>query len=425
MSYLNTSQLYTLKDKLINDYNTLTYKCFNNCNKINFKINIELISNLLDKIPTIVNQTYNMNPTSQNNNNFSNKIKKAFEKLKNNQQSSLYLPEDNLFLLPTPISKNIENFSKNEKFKELSNLYNLDSMFKIRNIQETLNFYLPLLQQLIEALTHTGANSWNPMLFPDSLFEFKFNLSDSFFFNILPFSKIKHFIIEDYLIFMLTIPIPSSDKFHIFKPHPFPIFFNINNIYTISIHHKPQISYLALSSDNKSYFIANDHFINSCYHTEIGIFCYINFPILNTKEDPICETTIYTQSNPHKCNYIMNINKYHFWTPLQIHYGWLYSNYFPKRFYLHCPEKPDIIIDIESTGVLQINPDCMLNPRTVSHYPYKNLKILDSSIPKQKSTISLSSISPVIFNYSIKDPLFLKEILSQFEQKEDTPLSFF
>ena len=83
--------------------------------------NIHIISEeyhfLLDKIPTILNQTYNMNPTSQNNNNFSNKIEKAFEKLKNNQQSSLYLPEDNLFLLPTPISTSIENFLKNEKFK--------------------------------------------------------------------------------------------------------------------------------------------------------------------------------------------------------------------------------------------------------------------------------------------------------------------
>ena len=121
ISYINSvfsnSQLYIFKDKIIDDYNTLTYKCFNNCNKINFKIDIELISNLLDKIPTILNQTYNMNPTSQNNNNFSNKIEKAFEKLKNNQQSSLYLPEDNLFLLPTPISTSIENVLKNEKFK--------------------------------------------------------------------------------------------------------------------------------------------------------------------------------------------------------------------------------------------------------------------------------------------------------------------
>ena len=63
-------------------------------------------------------------------------------------------------------------------------------MFKIRNIQETLNFYLPFLQQLIEALTHTGTNSWNPTLFSDSLLEFIFNLLDSFFFNILPFQKL-------------------------------------------------------------------------------------------------------------------------------------------------------------------------------------------------------------------------------------------
>ena len=63
----------------------------------------------------------------------------------------------------------------------------------------------------------------------------------------------------------MTIPIPSSEEFQVFKTHSTPIYFDFNTDYITPIFIKSQISYIAISSNNESYFTTNENFLAS-YH---------------------------------------------------------------------------------------------------------------------------------------------------------------
>ena len=113
------------------------------------------------------------------------------------------------------------------------------------------------------------------------------HISTSLFPMVLPFSKIQYFLIDKYLIFIMTIPIPSAEEFQLFKPHPIPIHLNFNTDVISSIYIKPQNSYLTISSNNQSYFTTNENFLNACYQNGFQTFCHPPRSISNIDKNPI------------------------------------------------------------------------------------------------------------------------------------------
>ena len=144
------------------------------------------------------------------------------------------------------------------------------------------------------------------MLLPDIFLHFKPNkenphLSTSLFSMVLPFYKIQYFLFDKYLIFIMTIPIPSPEEFQLFKPHPIPIHLDFNTDVISSIYIKPQNSYLAISSNNQSYFTTNENFLDACYQNGFKTFCHSPRSISNIDNNPICETSMFINSQPYKC----------------------------------------------------------------------------------------------------------------------------
>ena len=90
----------------------------------------------------------------------------------------------------------------------------------------------------------------------------------------------------------MTIPIPSSEEFQLFKTHSTPIYFDFNTDYISSIYIKPQVSNIAISSNNKSYFTTNETFLNSCYQNGFQTFCHLSHSILNVNNSSVCETSL-------------------------------------------------------------------------------------------------------------------------------------
>ena len=88
----------------------------------------------------------------------------------------------------------------------------------------------------------------------------------------------------------MTIPISSAEEFQLFKPHQIPIHLDFNTDVISSIYIKPQISYLAISSNSQSYFTINEIFLNACYQNGFQTFCHPPRSISNTDNNPICET---------------------------------------------------------------------------------------------------------------------------------------
>ena len=67
------------------------------------------------------------------------------------------------------------------------------------------------------------------MLLPNTFLDFKSNKEDSYlstslFSVVLNFSKLQYFLFDKYLIFTMTIPIPSTEEFQLFKPYLIPIY---------------------------------------------------------------------------------------------------------------------------------------------------------------------------------------------------------
>ena len=88
----------------------------------------------------------------------------------------------------------------------------------LKDLHEISQSFILLLDQLTEAITHAATNLWHPMLLPDTFLDFKSNkenphLSTSLFSMVLPFSKIQYFLFDKYLIFIMTILIPSAEEF--------------------------------------------------------------------------------------------------------------------------------------------------------------------------------------------------------------------
>ena len=279
------------------------------------------------------------------------------------QKTSLYLPKESLFLLPNPFFQKVTNLSSKldniMTYKKWHNsqkdpniqLYRILAANWFKDLHAISQSFLLLLDQLTEAITHAATNLWHPMLLPDTFLDFKFNkenpdLSTSLFSMVLPFSKIKYFLFDKYLIFIMSIPIPSAEEFQLFKPHPIPIHLDFNTDVISSIYMKPQISYLAISSNNQSYFKKKENVLNASYHNGFQTFCHPPRTISNTDNNLICETSMFLNSEPYKCEIFISFTEYPFLTPLQFHHGWLYSTNFHRQIFLSCPKNSKTLITL-------------------------------------------------------------------------------
>ena len=157
-------------------------------------------------------------------------LQKVLLELRIRQETSLYWPKENLFLLPSPFFQTVTNLpSKLSNITTYKNWHNSQKNPNIhlcriltanwfKNMHEISQSFLLLLDQLTEAITHAETNSWHTMLLPDTFLYLKSNKEDSHlstspFSMVLPFSKIQYFLFDKYLIFIMTIPIPSTEEF--------------------------------------------------------------------------------------------------------------------------------------------------------------------------------------------------------------------
>ena len=242
-----------------------------------------------------------------------------------------------------------------------------------------------------------------------------FNIS---FFYGPSFAKIQYFLFYKYLIFIMTIPIPSAVEFQLLKPRPIPIHLDFNTDVIFSIYIKPQNSYLAISSNNQSYFTTNENFLNACYQNDFQTFCHPPRSISNTDNNPICETSMFLNSQPYKCGIFISFSECTFLTPLQFHHGWLYSTIFPRQIFLSCRKNSKTVITLPGIGILQIKSGCNLDSSTPYYHLQNHLNIMDNSIPVNKSTTSLAIISPFLYNISIQEPHLLKKYYFFFNKKK-------
>ena len=159
----------------------------------------------------------------------------------------------------------------------------------------------------------------------------------------------------------------------------------------------PQISYPAISLNNQSYFRTNENILNACYQNGFQTFCHPPRSISNTDNNPICETSMFLNSQPYKCKIFITFSEYPFLTPLKFYHGWLYSTIFPQKIFLSCLKNSKTLITVQGIGILQTTSGCNLDSST-PYYHIQNHLNVNNSIPVSKSTTFLAIISPFLYN---------------------------
>ena len=103
-----------------------------------------------------------------------------------------------------------------------------------------------------------------------------------------------------------------------------------------SMYMKHQIPYLAISSNNQSYFSTNESVLIACYQNGFQTFCHSPKSMSNTNNNPICETSMFLNSQLYKWKILISFSECPFLTPMQSYHGCLHSTIFPKQIFLSC-----------------------------------------------------------------------------------------
>ena len=161
-------------------------------------------------------------------------IQKELLELRMRKGTSFYWPKESLFLLRSPFFQEVTNLSSklgniitykdwhsSQKDPNI-HLYRILAANWLKDLYEISQSFLLLPDQLTEAITHAATNLWHPMLLPDTFLDFKSNKEDphfptSLFSMVLYISKIQYFLFDKSWIFIMTIPIPSTEEFQLFE----------------------------------------------------------------------------------------------------------------------------------------------------------------------------------------------------------------
>ena len=227
------------------------------------------------------------------------------------------------------------------------------------------------------------------------------------------------------MIISLTLPFISKEKYQILKPYSILTYYRFNSNFTIAIFIKSSIAYLSIPHDKQAYFILDGYLYNSCHLTQIGKVCTFTPPIWSTINHPFYETTLLTENMLYQCPFYLKISSNIQWTPLKFYNGWFYSTFITK-IQLHCPKSPSLYITLNNSGILQTQPECIIESNNLI-LPQINTKLKPTFeiTPKTGHTISLYKISPNSYNLSFITIPSPKTLFSSWKHNEIVSLNTF
>ena len=151
----------------------------------------------------------------------------------------------------------------------------------LNDILDLFDIYLSSLQKIFELLIYAKNGIWHPELFnPMTLDLFQQSLNQNLigfkFSEIMKFSKIQYCIFQHQLIFTLSSPKIGDEELEIFKTYALPINHNLVVNPKPTIFLKPEIQYVGTSNNKENYYIAANHYLNSCKRIGPKLIC--NYP---------------------------------------------------------------------------------------------------------------------------------------------------
>lgn len=342
------------------------------------------------------------------------KYSSAIQSVENDQIKISELMKDNILVTKSIISsyKNIINDIGNNEMRlnsavenlsnNLNNLTLLTNKIEIKsNFNEMFNMLesslLTLsfkLEDIVNGIMFSKSNILHPSIItPKQLFselvdnyrflpnfrQFPVSLSLENIYILLNISELATFYSNNKIVFVLKVPLVTSNEFSLYNCIPFPMLNKFENrTYTTII---PSTKYIGITRDRSLYCRLDT--LNSCKKVYDMFYVCEFINVYSTSANAICESEIISKSLnsvPKQCE----INFFHgdidIWQRLNNN-KWIYVVSEKSKLSVTCQKSGDSEINILGTGILHLPINCIAY--------YKDLKL----IPKSTKVIEIQTVN--------------------------------
>ena len=276
--------------------------------------------------------------------------------------------EQNLQYLQAQTNTTIQNLNKltfRTKVLEQSLLFEL---VLNKYAYETQNL-ISIINTALDGKIHTSV--FTPQHIIKELFEIKVDLPIGNTFplevnaeslnDILRISEKTIFFEDNYLIYIIEIPLISSEEYNIYHPIPLPIPHSEQNIFLID----PELDYLGVSKDNENFIALDKVKWQECITLKPYKVCKGNQHIQHCAESDVCVVSLLVndQFNPDHCKIKFVSLNVPIWHQLVQTNSWIYYTQ-PEVGTITCTNPiENFKIKTEGVGRITIPPSCKINFR--------------------------------------------------------------
>lgn len=294
-------------------------------------------------------------------NTFNDTINKLIE---NEKKLNEYLQKLNEVL--TNQTKDIDN---------LKNAARIDSVFNL--LESSLMSVSNILDAVLNSILFAKTNNLHPyVLTPTKLYEVlqnQNNINNNLRLPVTPFtlqnihsiidvSKLTSYIYDNKIVFVMKIPLISSDKYDVYKILPLPTPRVENGVETYVLIHPTKL-YMALTdiknTRSPNYALLDN--VNDCQKVNNEYICPLPSIISSTTNNPTCETKLINEapnSLPKICDSKVIYGNINLWQKLN-NGSYIYVQSKPSKLSIQCPNQDkDHDYTIQGTGILTLEDDC-------------------------------------------------------------------
>ena len=269
-----------------------------------------------------------------------------------------------------------------QKFKDQYN-----NMTRRKEITEAYHFisenYLQFeldTNKLLNAILFASLGILHPLLFHEDIITTVKNSVNTKIFNakfplneekiskqeLLQISAIDVFIVDYNLISTIEIPLIDNTQYILYKLYALPKTENWNPKETILSFILPEKDYVAPTQDKNYFTMLSQNMIQDCKKIRNTYICPNHPPVQETKYTDKCEPKI-AANLPLKideCNIKLFKSSTTYWIKLTNN-SWAYSAPKPETLVFKCQKNPIAVKTIEKCGIIQLEPDCVVNSKTI------------------------------------------------------------
>jgi len=177
--------------------------------------------------------------------------------------------------------------------------------------------------------------------------------------EILHASEINIFVKDNYLVYVIEIPLISSDEYIVYHPIPLPIQYDENRVILVD----PEVEYIGVSRDSENFFPLEQNQMEKCIQLKPHKLCKGIQHIQHSAGSKLCAVSLITnqQTNPENCNLkFVHLNS-PIWNKLTQTNSWIYYTK-PEKGKIVCSNPVETYnMEISGVGRMTISPFCKLH----------------------------------------------------------------